>query len=241
MDFYADIYNKMYATKKINAVFFDLDGTLVSLNNFYFRIETENYRKIWNIRLSRKVWNAGHGLPEKPFVENILKHYGISKKEADRKLPALWADRARRMKKAIAVIRVRPLPGTGEILRQLWRRKIPMVMITGNTKNTGSQVLNASGLKKYFAMDCYADKASSRAVFLRKSIRLLEKRIGKRLDRKKILVVGDTVHDILSGKRNGCRTRAVATGITPFSELKKHRPTYCLPNLKNTSQFLSLL
>ncbi|MCI0572331.1 MAG: HAD hydrolase-like protein, partial [Myxococcaceae bacterium] len=56
-----------------------------------------------------------------------------------------------------------------------------------------------------------------------------------------IVVVGDSIHDVLCGRSLGVRAVAVATGRTDLASLRAHAPSAALEDLSDTAQALAAI
>ena len=128
-----------------------------------------------------------------------------------------------------------------ELLKALKSSGIKIGLVTGNARSTGSFLLRKSGLEKYFDVQCYSDDVESRAELVSNAIFALNEISRKTVSPSQIIVVGDTVHDITSAHANGCISLGVCTGFASKLDFENANTHHILDNLKNTSDFLSLL
>ena len=64
-----------------------------------------------------------------------------------------------------------------------------------------------------------------------------ESSVGRRFEKDRIFVIGDTPRDILAGKKNNVRTIAVETGGYKRDDLVSFEPDYILSSLSNKEAF----
>ena len=225
----------------IKLVLFDLDGTLVDVFDLHFKLEREIIKGLYDVNIGKKEWITGIGLVEKDFLNNLLNPHDISSSEISKKHGTHTKEKKKMIIKSLKEKKRRPLAGVLPVLEELKKRKITTGLVTGNQKDAGTEIVKAHCLRKYLAIEAYADGIKERKKLVIKAIKMTEKKTGEKLRMNEILVVGDSIYDIRSGKQNKCKTLAVATGYTSKKELKKEKPDYLFDNLKNTKAFLKIL
>jgi len=127
--------------------------------------------------------------------------------------------------------KVRVLPGVKELLRELKRRGHLLGILTGNPEGMTQSMLEKSGLKDYFDLFVYGSEGRDRIELVRVAMDEARRKFGGEFSGKNIVIVGDSIHDIDSGKPHGALTIAVATGFHSKEELLKHRPDYLFGDL----------
>ncbi len=200
---------------------FDWDGTISKLGIIY--LINRKLNPYWLYRKSRSF----RGVRE-PRESEIRKYIGnVYSRE-------MYAIRDREnliMVRMIDVLHNFSRPklnyGAGEVLRRLSRKGKSIAVFTdGNI----SRVLREA---EELGVDRYIDAALSAQSIRRLKpdplgLRLLLKELDS--DKRRSLVVGDTYDDILSARRAGIRSCAVATGLSGFESLKTRDPDYLFRN-----------
>ena len=125
-------------------------------------------------------------------------------------------------------------PGVWEYIRSL--RALPdpplLGLLTGNVRLGAALKLAAHGLGDEFILGAFGDDHEDRnqlAVIARDRA---NRRLGRRLEGKEIVVVGDTVADIECAHHIGARCLAVATGGVSLSDLLAHSPAAAVESLE---------
>ncbi len=103
------------------------------------------------------------------------------------------------------------LPGARELLEALSKTDNIIALYTGNTPDIIRKVLDSTGLGKYFRWVFAGTEVKSRADMVGQAIKKAEKLTGKRFRGKDIVVIGDSVRDVQSGKAFSAMTIAVGT------------------------------
>ncbi|MCY3656466.1 MAG: HAD hydrolase-like protein [Chloroflexi bacterium] len=131
----------------------------------------------------------------------------------------------------------RPLPGVPDLIAALDARDDVVLGIgTGNLRRAAFLKLASVGLDGYFTGGGFGDDHRDRVGLLRDGAREIGWSEGQRL-----VVIGDTEHDIMGGKAVGAFVVAVATGWTSLDDLVAHEPDALLPNLSDLDQVIALL
>jgi HAD superfamily hydrolase (TIGR01509 family) len=165
--------------QKVKGVVFDMDGTLVTSHLDFNRIRSEA--------------GVPAGIPVLEYIERA------EEPQRRRALAVLVAHESRAARECAL------LPGAGEVLETLRERGLKLALLTRNSRESVSLVLERLALK----FDCYvaredaAPKPSPEPVL--KIARILGLRAGQ------LLVVGDYVFDIESGRAAGAYTALLRT------------------------------
>lgn len=131
----------------------------------------------------------------------------------------------------------RALPGVPALLEALDARDDVVLGIgTGNLRRAAFLKLASVGLDGYFTGGGFGDGHLDRVGLLRDGARELGWGEGERL-----VVIGDTEHDITGGKAVGAYVLAVATGWTSLDDLERHEPDALLPDLSDLDKVTALL
>ena len=131
----------------------------------------------------------------------------------------------------------RPLPGVPDLIEALDARDDVVLGIgTGNLHRAAFLKLESVGLDGYFTGGGFGDDHLDRVGLLHDGAREIGWSEGERL-----VVIGDTEHDITGGKAVGAFVVAVATGWTSLDDLARHEPDALLPDLSDLDQVIALL
>jgi len=129
--------------------------------------------------------------------------------------------------------RGRVLPGVREILE--WNREqaaFPSLLLTGNTAAGAAAKLAHYGLDEFFPVGAFASPLQvDRPSIAREASRLVGRMLGGEYPAERLVVIGDTPHDVSCGKAVGARTLAVATGAYSVVDLAATEPWRVLARL----------
>jgi len=117
----------------------------------------------------------------------------------------------------------KPFPGIIESLKKFHEKKIRMVILTSDHKETIFKEMKEFGVEEFFEDLIYGihDKEEG--------IGDLMERNG--LDEKETIFIGDTCHEVETGKKAGTVTAVVTWGFDSEDKLKSVNPDYIIHNI----------
>jgi pyrophosphatase PpaX len=205
----------------IEAVIFDLDGTLI--DSFPGMIATAREVLI----------AAGQAAPPAEQFERLMRRgllldelflaFGI---EASRVAELMVAYRTRYA--TTAVLAVRPFAETVPCLTALSARGLPLAVATSKRHDMALLALGAAGLLPYFR-DVVGQDSVARGKPHPEMVLTLAQRLGVRPER--CLVVGDSPYDVLMGRAAGARTCAVRCAALAVEDLRAAGPDSIVASL----------
>lgn len=136
----------------------------------------------------------------------------------------------------------RVLPGVRNLLSAIARRPdFAQGLLTGNLRRGAEIKLRHHELWTHFDVGAFADDSEQRNELGPHAIRRAVKRHAMEFPADRVVVIGDTPHDIACGKIIGARTVGVATGRYSVEELRAHHPTAVFADLSDTAAVLETL
>jgi len=136
------------------------------------------------------------------------------------------------------------LPGVTALLDALSQieSRVTVGLLTGNYPETGCLKLAAAGLDvERFAVAAWGTDGGHRRDLLPVALARHAVRTGRRLAAERVVIVGDTPHDVDCAAAHGARSLAVATGLHPIAELQAAGATLALPDLSDTARVVGWL
>jgi len=211
-------------------IIFDLDQTLIELFKFQNKAYEIAFKKIFNVKAGLdEIDFAGKTLHR--VFEELALFKGIEKNEVEKKLNTGMKTLEN------SFVSVLPknttpylLPGAKNLILELNKNKNNILaLVTGNSKKMAREILSRASLLKYFRIIATGEHEKIRAKLVRHVLNQIKKKnkIGK------IIVVGDSIRDVESGKAVKATTIAVLTGFHSRTQLKKAGADYILKNLKD--------
>ena len=133
------------------------------------------------------------------------------------------------------------LPGVRQLLEELSKTDNFVVLYTGDSAGIVERVFDATGLGKYFRFCVYGTEAETRVGMVRLTVKKAENITGKNFRDKDIVIIGDSIRDVESGKQVNATTIAVATGFHSKEQLSASGPDYLFRDLKNYRKVLQAI
>lgn len=209
--------------KRIAAVLFDIDGTLIRTGGAGIKALVDS------------IAGLDHGDPENPAVRAYRAH-GMTDPVIFREIFEMMYGRkagddeiGRAQERYYELLdmeldrnrdRYRIMPGVLPYLDHLDRLGIPYGLATGNLERGSFIKLEKGALRGRFTFGGYGSDAFDRADVLRMALRRASERCGRPLAPEEALFIGDTTRDIAASRAAGGRIIAVATGPQPLEELR---------------------
>lgn len=206
---------KINTRKKL--VLFDIDGTLIrpltqrtALARFPYAI-----KETFGIDVAVDVETWGfNGVVDRGILWELVKEKGVSKKDFLLRLPAMMKlfthfleDLSLRESLYEPISDARRLVDIVAVAPHLH-----IGVITGNLGDAAWWKLHYTGFHGYFSFGLFGHEADTRNSLAKKVFVKAQQHFGNTFSPKDIVVVGDTVHDVLCGKAIGAVTIAVTTG-----------------------------
>ena len=133
------------------------------------------------------------------------------------------------------------LPHVKEAINFLNSRGELKALLTGNSKETAYEKLKPFNIHREFEIGAFGDESEDRLILLRKVHRRAEDFYNKRIDKKEIVVVGDSIPDIEVAKEYGVKSLIVLTGWTEESAIRKASPDFIMETFRNFKKVYTAL
>ncbi len=142
---------------------------------------------------------------------------------------------------------VTALPGVLTLIDHLRHRAseradVMLGLLTGNYAQTAALKIEAAGLKRdWFTIGCFGDEADSRPGLTDLSMRRYRELTDTPADPSRVVIIGDTPHDVHCAKTRGCTAFAVATGRVSADDLREAGADIVVDDLSDPSPLLKLI
>ncbi len=222
-----------------NFLLFDIDGTLIHAGGAGRRALEEAMEHHLGGEVRREeAWLAGlklDGMTDRLIVREAMLGVGHPFDESlcDRILETY----AERLEREILGPGYRVLPGVEGLLEELSARRANVGLCTGNILRGARIKLARGGLDRHFGFgegDVYgfASDGEARELIVAAALRRASLRLGRTLEPREALVVGDTPRDIAAARAVGCPVLAVATGRFDLAALQAEKADFVVPTLE---------
>jgi phosphoglycolate phosphatase len=221
-------------------VLFDIDGTLLSAG----RAARESILSALQVVYGWSGSGEGHDFSGKtdPQIvrELIAEAVGGERCEADlaRALEAYLSELDRRLAPELVVAK----PGIGELLMRLDAEpRVTLGLLTGNLERGARMKLAIPDFNRYFPFGAFGSDSPDRYRLPPIALERARAHCGRVFSGKSIVIVGDSIHDILCGKDLGVKAVAVATGPTKPERLAAQNPDALLESFADLERGLEAI
>ena len=176
------------------------------------------------------------GKTDPQIVRDLMSGAGFAEAEIEARLPvAIDRYRAR----LLAWLRpedVTAKPGVGPLLEALaGEPRVTLGLLTGNLEPCARAKLAPLGVNHYFPFGAYGSDHEDRYRLPAVALERGRSVAGVAFEGADLVIVGDSVHDVLCGRGLGVRAVAVATGKTPRTRLAEVAPDALLEDFGETA------
>ncbi len=143
--------------------------------------------------------------------------------------------------------RVRAAEGVHDTLAMLRRRKeqrddVVLGLLTGNYTRAVPIKLNAVGIDPgWFEVTAFGDEAATRADLVPVAIAKHTRLTGRSSDPDRVVIIGDTPHDVACAQAHGCVAFAVATGCFSQDQLRDAGADIVVSDLIDSTPLVQLI
>lgn len=210
---------------------FDIDGTLIRTRAGRVAFNRA-FERVFGLRdAAGKVEMAGRTDPA--IYSDVCGRHGLNPDTfAAWKLEFLAA-----LAEALISHPAETMPGVEALLEACSNEPgFVLALGTGNVEEGARLKLAARRLNGYFSIGGFGADGATRNAVIATAIARAEARHGQSFGR--VIIIGDTPHDVESGKANGGRTVAVATGPFTTEALATCSPDLTLADLTHTEDVM---
>ena len=222
-------------------VLFDIDGTLLRARGVGVQSMALAFKRLHDLEVDTAVLDTGGRLDPHLFSELHEQH------DIPFQGDTVAAYQDAYVKEMLTAFEDRSwsktMPGSIEMVKAVNEHpEHTSAVLTGNIEATSWLKLADAGFERdWFEFGVFGDEGETRRdlpVVARERHRKLT---GELLDPSRIVVIGDTPHDVDCARHSGCRVIAVATGSASYETLREHQPDLLLKDLQDTQQVMAWL
>jgi len=222
-----------------SVLLFDIDGTLLHCGGAGRRaLERAMEEHLGNAIRPQESWLTGmklDGMTDRLIVREAMLAVGHPFEESlcDRILDT-YADH---LEHEIHGPGYEVLPGVQALLEALSAARRTIGLCTGNIRRGARIKLSRGGLDRFFGfgekdVHGFAGDGEAREHIVLAAVRRAAARLGRALDPREALVIGDTPRDVTAARAAGCPVLAVATGRFGVDALRAEGADHVVPTLE---------
>lgn len=226
---------------KFDAIFFDVDGTLVENSGLMPKSVQKAFARL-GMQIEIVPW-IGSGKVDYQIINLFLDKFPeISEEEKPVLAEKLSELEIEEVRAALAARGLKANPGVPELIEKLKANHISFGLLTGNMQAIVKPKLEAAGLCfEDFKYGGFGDHSPMRRVTAQRALESAAAFLGKDPQSLRCLVIGDTPNDIDCARGIGAEVLAVAAGEIPSDTLKQCAPDYLLENFEDIDAFFRIL
>lgn len=196
----------------IEAILFDLDGTLINSNDLILKSFRETFKSLLNLDLRDEEISINFGRP----LQEIFKDY-------DEDRVGELIDFYRSVNLKLHDTECKEFLGVKKMLKVLRERGIKLGVVTSKKRDMAERGAKLTGIFDYFHVFITPEETKKHKPHKEPVLRACEI-LG--VNPIKTLMVGDSPYDILAGKNAGTKTCAVRYTALPIYKLEESKPDF---------------
>ncbi len=212
-------------------VLFDIDGTLIRRAGPHHRQAlVDAVRRV----TGRETTTDGvpvAGMLDQDIVDEMLRRSGAGSREIRRAMPEVLRVAQVLYARSCPALQRKTCPGVRRALERIHDRGATIGLVTGNLPRIGWKKMERAGIKHYFRLGSFCDRARNRAGLVRAAVRQA-RQSGWIKRGAAITLIGDHPNDVAAARAAGVRAIAVGTGVVDQRLLAAAEPDILLPDLR---------
>jgi phosphoglycolate phosphatase-like HAD superfamily hydrolase len=219
-------------------IFFDIDATLITTGGVGIKAMVDAGRELFGGPFSVD------GIPfagrlDPLILTDMLAQNGIEATDAH--MRSMREVYGRHLPRHLARGTGRALPGVVDLIKALAGREgVVLGLLTGNFEETGLMKLRACGIPtERFTLCVWGDESPhhppARDHLPGVGIARYQARYGTAIDPSRVVIIGDTPHDVACARAHGCRSLGVGTGSFSVDELLAAGADHAVGTLAETA------
>jgi phosphoglycolate phosphatase-like HAD superfamily hydrolase len=206
-------------------ILFDVDGTLIDAGRAGSRAMAEAFLELYGIENAFKGVTFD-GMTDVWIIDRAAELRGLppfgEKGNERERFFACYLEKLHRQVQGPAESLVHP--GVHQLLDLLAASGAALGLATGNIAAGAREKLSPHGLNHYFPVGGFGDDHRDRGKLTRLALDRASEHYQRSFDPGRVVVIGDSVHDVMAARENGFKSVTVCTGWTERERLLEMGP-----------------
>lgn len=182
------------------------------------------------------------GLTDPLIIQNALDRLGISAANRDGLVDKILASYLDIFADRYPVAKDQTLfPGVTDLLDYLKLQAFRLGLITGNVERGAMIKLKPFGLWDYFSMGVFSSDAPNRDQLPVIALEKVKRQFAETYLPENVIIIGDTVRDVLCAHRNGMRSIAVLRYTERRKSIEVEKPDLIISGFEDLSPIMKYL
>jgi phosphoglycolate phosphatase-like HAD superfamily hydrolase len=222
-------------------VLFDIDGTLLSSGRVSGHAFEDALREVFGTIGEAERYDYS-GKTDRQIVRDLMRGAGFADREIDARMDAAMERYSALLRERLKPDHVQAKPGVVALVGALAEDpRVTLGLLTGNLEPNARMKLEPIGVNPHFPFGAFGSDHEDRRRLPAVAVARALDAVGVRFAGKSVVIVGDSVYDVLCGRHLGVRAVAVATGRTTVEELRQVRADAVLPSFADKEESLAAI
>lgn len=219
-------------------VLFDIDGTLLSAAGASAAALREALLAHFGSTGPLEDYDYS-GKTDPQIVRELMRGAGFEDAVIDERMGEVLALYLRLIAERLRPEHVRPKPGVVDLVLALARDpRVTLGLLTGNLEPGARLKVEPLGLNHHFPFGAFGSDHEDRYRLPPVAVERARAHTGNVFAGKRVVIVGDSIHDVRCGRSLGVRAVAVATGMTSVDTLLAEEPDALLADCADLEEGL---
>ncbi|MBX9950119.1 MAG: HAD hydrolase-like protein [Candidatus Obscuribacterales bacterium] len=223
-------------------VLFDIDETMITSDGAGRRAISKVLKDRYDIDPATiKLSMSGKTDPQ--ILTEIMTEAGIEKKEIESSIPSMIEEYLIHLETEIRETKNYIVhDGVEEILAALATMDNAFLgLLTGNVERGARMKLERFKLNHHFPLGAYGSDSASRLDLPHVAKQRADEHFKTTFEPREIVVIGDSIFDVLCAKHYGAVSLAVNSGRTTREDLEAQNPDHLFPTLADTRSIIKAI
>jgi len=226
----------------MHAVLFDIDGTLIRGEGMGRLALQRAFADTFDVEAVGREELVGipfNGRSDPAIVADMASALGIAPESFAGMEPRFRESYIGHLRITVDESRTkRTLPGVVGLVEELHAADhVALGLLTGNIEAGARIKLQPFALNEFFSFGGFGDDGPERSNIAARAGERARDHAGREIPPEKVLVIGDTIHDVAAGRTHRFRTVAVTTGGVSEDELASAGPDRVFDDLSEAGGF----